>query len=352
QNGTVGFGATFFGNCCRRSYDLDYNTNAPFASVGVEFGDFNVDGSLRYDFGSAEGTVTGADLGGGRVGVTSFDFDNDGNIDPAEVQTSVLPLTNPAPVDYDYDYVSYSLGVNYRIQPDLSVFARYSKGGRANADRLLFNASNVSPVDGSLTDNSIAVDFVKQAELGVKYRSGGLAVYATGFYAETEEQNFEATTQRVFNREYEAKGLEVEGSYAFGNGFSLSASGTYTDSEIKRDSISPDNEGNTPRRQADFIYQATAKYDAEMFGLGANIVGTTDSFAQDSNQLVLPGFAQVNAFVNVRPMENLEVALHANNLFNVSGFTEAEEGSIPGNNIVRARSINGRTVSASVRVSF
>ena len=26
-----GYGATYFGNCCRRSYDVRYNTNAPFS---------------------------------------------------------------------------------------------------------------------------------------------------------------------------------------------------------------------------------------------------------------------------------------------------------------------------------
>ena len=38
--------------------------------------------------------------------------------------------------------------------------------------------------------------------------------------------------------------------------------------------------------------------------------------------------------------------------FAVKGFTEAEDGAIPANGIVRARSINGRTISASARISF
>ena len=351
QNGTVGFGATFFGNCCRRSYDLRYETKAPFAALSLELGALTIDGSVRYDFGDASGSIAGADLGGGRVGVTSFDFDSDGDIDPAEAQTSFIPLSSPAPVDYDYDYLSYSIGASYLLTDDLSVFGRYSKGGRANADRILFNDNNVSTTTGELRSNAVAVDFVKQAELGVKYRSGGLALYATGFYAETQEQNFEATTQTVFNRDYEAYGIEVEGSYRMGP-FSLSAGATYTDAEIVRDVVNPAVEGNTPRRQADFIYQATAAYDSELFGLGVNAVGTTESFAQDNNDLVLPGYTTINAFANLRPVEGITLSLNANNVFDVNGFTEAEEGSIPGNGIVRARSINGRTISASVRFDF
>ena len=110
--------------------------------------------------------------------------------------------------------------------------------------------------------------------------------------------------------------------------------------------------GNTARRQADFVYQATAQYEDDFFTVGANLVGTTESFTQDNNDLVLPAYNQVNAFLAVRPLDRLELAINANNLFDSVGYTEAEEGSIPGNGIVRARSIAGRTISASVRIDF
>lgn len=351
QDGTVGYGATFFGNCCRRVYDVSYDTNAPFASLNLEFGGFSVDGSVRWDFGQATGETFGADLGGGRVGIRPTDINGDGVISPAEAQTSVVPLGNPAPVDYDYDYISYSLGVNYRLSDDLALFANYARGGRANADRLLFNNNNVSVIDGSLRNEAIAIDFVRQIEGGVKYRSGPAAFYATLFHAKTQEQNFEATTQRIFDRAYKAWGLELEGGYRIG-GFSLTAGATYTDAEITSDAINPAVEGNRPRRQARFVYQLTPQYETELFSVGANIVGTTDSFAQDDNQLKLPGFTQVNAFVQLRPIERVTLSLNANNLFDVQGFTESEEGSIPANGIVRARSINGRTISAALRFDF
>ena len=58
--------------------------------------------------------------------------------------------------------------------------------------------------------------------------------------------------------------------------------------------------------------------------------------------------------MNFRPAQNVELSLNANNLFNVTGITEAEEGSIVtgANNYLRARSINGRTISASIRFDF
>ena len=350
QNGVVAYGASFFGNCCRRAYNVDYTTNAPFASATLKLDRLTLDGSLRYDFGRARGQIFGADLGGGRVGVGAIDVNGDGIISVPEQQTSFIPLNSPAPVHYNYDYLSYSFGANYRLQDDLSFFARYSRGARANADRLLFGPA-VSTVTGRLTDSSAAVDFVRQAEGGVKFRSGGLGLYATGFYAKTEEQNFEATTQRFFNRNYDAYGVELEGSYRVG-GFSLTASGTYTHARIKSDVLNPAVVGNRPRRQAEFTYQATPQYSTKLFTIGANVVGTTASYTQDDNLLKLPAFAQVNAFLLVTPREHVTLSINANNVFDVNGFTEAEDDAIPANGIVRARSISGRTVSASVRFDF
>jgi outer membrane receptor protein involved in Fe transport len=344
QNGVVGFGASFFGNCCRRNYDVSYSTYAPFASLGLEFDRLTIDASIRYDFGDANGTITGDGP------TTSFDFNNDGTISPAEAQTSVLPLGSPSPVDYDFDYFSWSIGANYLLTDDLGIFARYSQGGRHTADRSLFSPA-VSTVTGGLPGGDAGVvASVNQLELGLKYQGSGFSLYATGFYAETSETNVEIAPLRLTDTDYEAFGIELEGSYSVGP-FSISAGATWTDAEIVN-SLNAAVVGNTPRRQADFVYQATAQYDDGFFKAGANIIGTTDSYTQDNNLLTLPGYSQVNAFLAVRPMDRVEVALNATNLFNQYGYTEAEEGAIPGNGIVRARSIAGRTIAASVRFDF
>lgn len=344
DNGVVGFGANFFGNCCRRNYDVQYSTYAPFASLALEFDRLTLDASIRYDYGDANGTITGDGP------VTDFDFNNDGMISTPESLTSVLPLGAASPVDYDFGYFSWSLGANYLLTDDLGIFARYSQGGRHTADRSLFSPA-ISRTDGGLPggDDGVVAD-VNQLEMGLKYQGSGFSLYATGFFAETSETNVEIAPLLLTNTDYEAFGIELEGSYSVGP-FSLSAGATWTDAEIK-DSLNAAVIGNTPRRQADLVYQATAQYDDGFFKAGANIIGTTDSFTQDSNQLELPGYNQVNAFLAVRPVDRIEVALNATNLFNQFGYTEAEEGSIPGNGLVRARSIAGRTIAASVRFDF
>ena len=145
--------------------------------------------------------------------------------------------------------------------------------------------------------------------------------------------------------------VELEGRVRYGI-FSLAAGGTYTDAEIVRDATDPTIAGNRPQRQAKFVYQATPQVDLGAFSIGANVIGTTASFTQPVNQLKMPGYTQVNGFLSVRAAPGVTLNLNGNNLFNVKGITEAEDAAIPANGIVRARSINGRTISASARFDF
>lgn len=349
DRGTYGYGAAFFGNCCRRSYDMNYSIAAPFAAVSYAQGGWTLAGSLRWDDGRVRGRVAGTDLGIGGAATSPVDVDGDGVISAAETRSTATPGLS-APIHYGYGYLSWSAGVNYRLLTEMSVFARYSRGGRANADRILFGPA-VRVGGGGLTDRSAAVDFVRQAEAGLKYRQRDVTLFATLFHASAEEQNFEATSLRFLDRRYRAYGLELEGGYQRG-GFSVTGAMTWTHARIVRDRVTPANQGNRPRRQANWVYSLTPQYQAALFTVGAHLVGTGSSYAQDNAGLKLPGYTQVNAFVAVRPTAALTLSLSANNLFDVQGFTEAEEGMIPASGIVRARSINGRTISVAAKLNL
>ncbi|MFN3228220.1 MAG: TonB-dependent receptor domain-containing protein [Asticcacaulis sp.] len=343
QNGLYAYGVPVWGNCCTRNYNVQYDIVAPYLFASADFGRFNVEASVRRDSGEASGSYAGA------VQMPNFDVNGDGTIQFPERSVSFVNYAGAKPVNYDWSYTSYSLGGTYRHTDNLSLFARYSKGGRANADRLLFGKVRD---DGSVAKPD-AVDFVKQFEAGVKYRQGTLALYVTAFAAETEEQNYEATTQRFIDRIYEAKGIELEGSWRMGN-FRVNGGATYTKAEITKDALSPAQVGNRPRRQAEWVYQLTPTWSVDRYSLGANFIGTTDAYASDDNQLVMPGYIQTNLFADYKLTEALTVSLNVNNAFDVLGITEVEEGSITANttNYVRARAINGRTSTVSLKYRF
>ena len=340
EQGLLAYGVPFWGNCCQRNYDTSYSIKAPYAGVSWAKDKLSLDASIRRDIGSADGTYAGA-------AQASRDMNNDGVISQVEQSVSGIDLANPGLVNYSWGYNSYSVGANYQFDNDWAVFARVSKGGRANADRLLFGKVNA---DGSVAKQD-AVDEVTQYEFGSKSRHGNLNLFATAFFAETEEQNFEATSQRFFDRVYKAQGVELESSYRLGD-LELRGSVTLTDAEISKDALSPELEGNTPRRQADLLYSLMARYYLDKAQLGLSVIGTSDAYAQDNNDLKFSGYAQVNVFASYDLAENLQLSVNINNLFDEVGITEAEEGSVPANGIIRARTINGRTASVGLRYQF
>lgn len=343
SGGLYAYGVPFWGNCCTRSYNTQYVIDAPYLSLVWSNDALSLDASVRRDDGEASGNYAGA------VQVANLDVNGNGSIEPDERSVSTINNAAASPVDYDWGYTSWSAGANWLVAEDLAVFGRASRGGRANADRLLFGV--VRP-DGSVRAED-AVDLVDQVEVGLKWASGDLSLYATAFRAETEEQNFEATNQRFLDRTYRATGVELEGAWRRG-GFAVTGGLTWTDAEIVRDEITPANVGNTPRRQADWVWQLTPSYSAAAWTVGANLIGTTDSYAQDNNGLVMPGFVQTNLFADWRMTDALTLSLTVNNAFDEFGITEAEEGAIVDNavNIIRARSIPGRSTALALRYDF
>ncbi|WAC60988.1 TonB-dependent receptor domain-containing protein [Brevundimonas sp. SL130] len=349
QDGYLGFnrsGATAF---FRRKYDVQYEIAAPYGSVNYRFGRIAIGASVRYDTGQVSGQLYGADLGGGRVGMTSVDFNGDGVISFAESRTAFTPLDRPAPVDYDYDYISYSSGINFRVSEPFALFARYSRGARAGADKVLFS-SKVSMTDGSMPDPEDGYDIVEQLEGGFKYRTPTLTVNVTGFSADTEDTNVQAGAITT-DREYTAYGVETEAAYRRGP-FSLTGGVTWTQAEIVNDKFNAAVAGMVPRRQPDFIFQASPQYDSRKVSVGANIIGTTSSWVQDVNQMKMPGYVLVNAFVQYRPRERVQLMLDANNLFDEVAFIEITTPSVPANGIGLGRAANGRTVNLSLRYDF
>lgn len=333
----------------RRTLRLSYRVNAPFASANYKIGRFSIGGSLRYDWGHANGQVFGVELGGGRVGQVSRDIDGDGVISPPEQRVGVTPAA-PGYVDYGYRYLSYSAGVVFRVAEPLAVFGRYSRGARANADRITFG-SVIDATTGGLAIPSAAFDPVKQAELGVKYRHAGVTLNLTGFHVDAQDSNINTSNGAVIARDYTAKGLEFEGGVRHGM-FSLTAGATYTNARIVRDRINPAVNGNTPRHQANVIFQATPQISTDRFAIGAVFIGTTDSYAQDVNLLKMPGYVTTNAFAQVRLVDRLLLSLNATNLFDTVALTGIDEDRIPATGLVRGRLLNGRAISTTVRLDF
>lgn len=318
-----------------------YDVLAPYASMNVRFGKLALGGSIRYDMVDAKGEYL-------RGVASPRDVNGEGKISAAEGRTALFDYSAVRPLDYSTNYLSYSASANYRIAETLSTFARYSKGGRANSgDRLILNG--FVNAAGALNDSGNAVDVVKQLEGGVKFRSNGLMLQLTGFSVNAEDTNSLRTA--IFNRVYDAEGLEFEGEFRRG-WFSLNAGATYTKAKISADSTNAAIVGNDPPRQADWIFQAIPQITTEKFSVGAAFVGTTGSYTDVNNQLRMPGYVTTDLFVRYNLSSRLALTVNANNLFDVLALTAMNDAALPASGAGLARVLNGRNISATLSFGF
>lgn len=343
-------------------WDLQYTTTAPYINVGFDIDDkWLFDLSARYNQVQANGELISSCCGGN----TDFDLNGDGIISGNTEDASstnafgfgggVINLNRAGAsiqrVNYDTDDVSFSLGGSYLLTDYSTVFARYSEGVRAVADRLL-QIPGALNTDGSLSSTTDGFDTVKQFEVGYKHLGEWYDFNATFFDAKTEDTQAEVTSGVTFIREYDSTGIELEGNLDFGGGFKLSGNVTWTDAEIVSDLLAPEIEGNTPRRQADFIWTVTPEYSTEDYGLGATLQGSTEYYVQDNNDLEQEGYTIVNLFANWHINESFTASITMNNAFNEFVVTESEEGSGVKGDIVRARTLSGRSTVLAVNYRF
>ncbi|MBK2942462.1 TonB-dependent receptor, partial [Klebsiella pneumoniae] len=158
-----------------RDNDVTYQITAPFASVNFAKGKIALGASVRWDNTRASGNAMND------RGVRTFDINGDGVISTPETLVSFVPVGVTQPVNYSHDYLSYSASVNYRFSEPFAMFARYSRGGCAAADKILFTAA-ISPTTGALLNPGAGDASVRQAEIGLKFRKNGLVLNLTAFH--------------------------------------------------------------------------------------------------------------------------------------------------------------------------
>ena len=345
QNGLLAYDARAFGDCCVRSYDVQYSADAPWANVDWKLNNLNVDGSLRYDIQSARGTYRESAGSGAPI-----DVNQDGVIEAPEQLVKTVTSGAPQPVNYTKRYLSYSVGANYEFTSEIAAFARASRGARFNADRVL-------PGDASGNVSTLAaLNFANQQEVGTKFRVDHFSGAVTAFHTTTAERGSDITPAGLilFARNYRAYGAELEGAATFG-GFNLYGGVTYTDAKITADSFAGANDiGNRPQRQAKWVYQVRPTYTIGPVAVGATVVGTSGSFTDSSNTVKQPAYTVVGLFGDYAITPHIHGFGHVDNLFNVVGITEVDQGPAAGNgtSVGSARSILPRQITVGARYDF
>ena len=362
DNGLTGYNDQW--GCCARNYDVDYTTDAFYAALAYETDRLNLDVSVRQETFNGDGTFAPNGPQGEQ------DVNGDGTLSIAEQNVYRADVVNALPVDYELDYTSWSVGGNWMVTDDLAVFARASKGHRAVADRLIENRPNWDDGTGNLTatGETSALAEVNQQEIGIKYRGElagrGFDVFATLFSADVDEYSTDLTVggSGLKIQGYETIGIELETVVDVFDNFTVNFNATYTDAEIVDDNLGG-NTGNVPLATPDWMYLVSPTYVFERGVVGFSWRGITETYSTDGNGLKIDGEQFVNLFGRYAILDNLEIGLNVNNLFDEwgqAGRTDqgsaadvASLGALIGvDGVITNRPQLGRTVSASIKYIF
>jgi outer membrane receptor protein involved in Fe transport len=369
-----------WGGCCARDIDAKFTTDAPYLALNAATGNLDFDIGLRRETFKADGryapprlvgdTNGNGSIDGGETG--GLDVNGDGAITGAERTVYYADTANPGLVNYKINYTNYSLGLNYRLTPDLSAFVRHSKGNRAIADRLLYSP-NIDRVTGQLAPGGgreAALAPVKQYELGVKHRGNtsfaSYGVAATLFHSTTTEFDYDQTRQDDPNLPnyggpklnvlgYKASGLELETAAAVG-AFSVNVNVVYSKEEITKDlvgtALGNSSVGRTSGGVPKWRYTISPRYTIGDLTFGATVRGQSWVFTGGDNVNRIDGHYIVNAFANYEFGNGFVGSLNVNNLFDKL-YPAGGGGFIGGSTTVFNTGVQtGRTISASVRYQF
>jgi outer membrane receptor protein involved in Fe transport len=378
-------GQTGFNESWNQQFDLTFTNNAPYLDLSTDIGPLNLDGSVREEFFQGSGWAQGSSghpLGYVAPTVVGGVTTNPGiplgtevpvvQTDPRtgkQVTTRLPILGYDGPVnavDFQEHATNWSFGALYKLDPDLSVFARASHGTRFNADRLTNSTPSYFNGNGSLSSAGLAnAAFpVDQYELGLKNRGnvlgGHYTVELTSFYSTYKISSQEISAQNCFNilgihettciisGKYQDAGLELFSTYRI-NGFNVLFSGTYDDSKVQANQGAPYlRSPNIPN----FTYTGLFSYDILSRGeVGISLDGQSRVLGGDGNSY--PGSLIVGAFAKFEPVKNLQLGLNVYNLFNsyadpgAAGFIDGS-----GHTLVNAGVAQGVAVKVSAKLSF
>lgn len=234
------------------------------------------------------------------------------------------------------EVVSYSFGLNYKINDGFAVYGRYSQG-RKTPDLSFF----MDFANQELTSNiSIEAQDIKMAELGLKYRNKNLSLFATPFYTKASNipnyqtfQNPDVTyyaPPRIYQT-ITTKGIELEGNYAFNKNFSLRVVGIIQSSVANEFGVwlaktngPADDEkiafnGNQNDNIGD-MFTITPTYSDDKFTASVNWQYMGKRWANVGNAFQLPSFSSFDFNSSYKISKKIQANLSINNILNTYGI--------------------------------
>jgi len=304
-----------------------------------------IDGGVRRERQKLDATISN---------LTSADTDNN----PLTVynnNTSMPNGSNTALTRTDTAN-SFTIGGNYKLAQDMSVFVRANQGHTFVAFDDLRNTGTQAKVDDR---GILPTPKIKQYEVGFKTANPLYSAYINYFHTDFEGIAFQQilANGQILNSISGSKGDGVEFELAVRpiRDLTLTLTGDWQDSKYKDN---PDTDGKRVQRQPKYQFRFTPTYRIP-FGDGnaVKLYGTYtyigSRWADQANLQYLPSYKTVDAGALFTIGEKIELRLSGTNLSNELGLTEGNSRlTTGGTGPINARPLFGRTWEASLMYRF
>ncbi|WP_345274988.1 TonB-dependent receptor [Litoribaculum gwangyangense] len=240
--------------------------------------------------------------------------------------------------NYTYNYVSFSGGINYKINEEAAIFTRFSQGNKAPELNYYFNNFSNVPIN-----QEGAVQKITQLEIGSKYNLKDFSFTTTAFWSELNNigiANFEFdsdnnsvfytpiqfNTSRTIGLEWESVFTPIE-NFAFRfNGIIQKPKATewkiYNAAEsvdISDDTIE-DFSGNTLPFNPRLMFNFSNEYQKNKISAFFKWQFMGKREGNVANGFKLPAYSIFNLGLGYEINEKLSANLLVNNLFNSEGL--------------------------------
>ena len=311
-------------------------------------GDFNIDstGDSTTTAWYAATTIDISDALTADVGVRLEDYQVEYSVDQG------LDGDVDFAVSTDESEVAWTAALNYLLTDSIGIF------GRINSGHQMPNFDNYRDAQAVFASGNDLIRQIDQYELGFKWVTESVSLYATGFYTEVDPTLFvELIGADAVLTTQESRGVELDAVWETDTGFSISLNATLLDSEIS--SGDPALDGNETERQPGWQLRLTPNYYfdlgsvAGLDSLSGTLYGTfsavDDRFGEAQNVNVLDGYEKLDLGVIMRVNDAFTLQLAVDNATDEDALTESDPRTILAPN---GRFIMPRTVELSVGYEF
>jgi outer membrane receptor protein involved in Fe transport len=239
-------------------------------------------------------------------------------------------------IDKTVKTVSFSGGLNYKLDDKQAVYVRYTNGKKS--PDINFYLTQTSQF---LVDNTAAnAQTVEQIEAGYKVSTDKIKVFATPFYSILSNvataQTFTNPNGSNYNplnqfNSFKTYGIELESSYAFTDALALKVGATLQNSKATSyktwianadgpsDDVLQDLSGNETDNNAKLIFNVSPSYNLNKFYSSLNISYMGSRQANVQNAFKLPAFTTLDLAMGYDFNKKFGIQANVNNLLNTYG---------------------------------